>query len=123
MLALMNAAAWDANIACHDAKYAYWLLRPSQADPAIKLAIGLPNHPSYPSNDACISGTATAVLGAFFPADAARLRAMAGEAALSRVYGGLHYWFDGEAGLAVARDVSALALATDRRQFRWSDLR
>ena len=39
-LALLNMAVMDAFIACHDAKYTYWLLRPSMADPGIKLAIG-----------------------------------------------------------------------------------
>jgi hypothetical protein len=49
ILAYANAAAFDAQIACFDAKFTYWFIRPSQADPAITLPIGLPNHPSYPS--------------------------------------------------------------------------
>ena len=32
-LALANMAGFDAIIASHDAKFAYWLIRPSQADP------------------------------------------------------------------------------------------
>ncbi|HTK51485.1 MAG TPA: hypothetical protein VL308_06325 [Gemmatimonadaceae bacterium] len=32
-LALLSMAVMDAFIACHDAKYTYWLLRPSMADP------------------------------------------------------------------------------------------
>jgi hypothetical protein len=50
------------------------------------------------------------VLAALFPAEAAGLRARADEATLSRIVGGLHYRFDGEAGLAIARAVSAIAL-------------
>jgi membrane-associated phospholipid phosphatase len=105
----------DANIACHDAKYTYWLIRPSQADPAITTPIGLPNHPSYPSNHACVSAATAYVLGALFPDQAARLSAMAAEAAESRLYAGIHYRFDAEAGLRIARQVADLALNSDVR--------
>jgi len=114
-LALMNTAGFDANIACHDAKYTYWVVRPSGADPAIKLSIGLPNHPSYPSNHACISGVAATILGSHFPRERERMQALANEAALSRIYGGIHYRFDMDAGLEIARKLSALALETDQR--------
>jgi hypothetical protein len=50
VLALMHMVSVDATIACHDSKYAYWVPRPTQVDPGIRLAIGVPNHPSYPSN-------------------------------------------------------------------------
>jgi membrane-associated phospholipid phosphatase len=112
-LALMNMAAMDANIACHDAKYTYGLIRPSQADPAITLPIGLPNHPSYPSNHACVSGSAAYVLGALMPDQAARLAAMADEAGESRIFAGIHYRFDKDAGLGIARQVADLAVASD----------
>ena len=114
-LALMNMAGFDANIASHEAKYTYWLIRPSAADPAIKLAIGLPNHPSYPSNHAVISGTAANVLSHVFPAERERLGALANEAAMSRIYGGIHYRFDADAGVEMARKLAALALEVDAR--------
>lgn len=114
-LALMNMSVMDANIACHDAKYTYWMIRPSEADPNIKTAIGLPNHPSYPSNHSCDSGAAAYTLGALFPAEHDQLEAQAIEAGLSRLYAGLHYRFDLEAGLEIARKVSALALSSDVR--------
>ena len=109
-LALMHMATMDANIACHDAKYTYWLIRPYRADPAITTPIARPQHPSYPSNHACVSGTSAYVLGALFPADAARLAAMADEAGESRLYAGIHYRFDKDAGLLIARQVAALVL-------------
>lgn len=111
--ALVNMAAMDANIACHDAKYTYWLIRPSQADPAIKTPIGLPNHPSYLSNHACLSGAVGFVAGALFPDQRDRLVAMAEEAAESRLYAGIHYRFDKDEGLTVARRAADLALASD----------
>ena len=110
VLALMHMATMDANIACHDAKYTYWLIRPYRADPAITTPIARPQHPSYPSDHACASGTSAYVLGGLFPADAERLAALADEAGESRLYAGIHYRFDKDAGLHIARQVSALAL-------------
>jgi hypothetical protein len=83
------------------------------ADPGITLPIGLPNFPSYPSNHAAISAGMARVLGDRFPSEAARLDALADEAALSRVFGAIHYRFDGEAGLTLGRTVAAWALAHD----------
>ena len=112
-MALMGMAAMDAFIACHDAKYTYWLIRPSQADPAITLSVPLPNFPSYPSNHACVTGASMAVLASLFPSDADRLNGLADEAALSRVVGGIHYRFDGDVGLALGRQVAAWAIKAD----------
>ena len=110
-LALMNMAAFDALTASHEAKYFYWLIRPSQADPMITLSIGLPNHPSYTSNHAAVSTTNALILGRIFPSQAGRLAALADEAGESRLYGGIHYRFDKTAGEEIARHVAALALA------------
>ena len=119
LLALMNMAMYDAIIASNDAKYEYWLLRPSQADPAITLSITpLPNFPAYPSNHATISSAAAEILATTFPAEAARLRADAEQAALSRVYGGIHYRFDGDAGLELGRQVAQWAIAVSGNAHR-----
>lgn len=113
LLALMNMVSFDAVVASHEAKYHYWLLRPSQADPLITLSFGLPNFPAYPSNHAAISAGMARIIGHRFPAERARLDALADEAALSRVLGGIHYRFDGDAGLALGRNVAAWALSRD----------
>jgi membrane-associated phospholipid phosphatase len=111
VLALLNTALMDAGIACWDSKFHHWLLRPSQADPAITTPVGLPNFPSYTSAHAAFSGAGSAMLAGLFPAEASSLRASAEQAAFSRVLGGIHYRFDGDAGLAQGRAVAALALA------------
>lgn len=113
VLALMHMAAFDAIVASHEAKFFYWLLRPIQADPLITLAIGMPSFPSYPSNHAAISAAATAVLGAMFPNERRGLDAQADEAALSRIFGGIHYRLDSDAGLVLGRTIAAYALARD----------
>jgi membrane-associated phospholipid phosphatase len=116
LYALLSATMFDAQIGCWDAKETYWLIRPWQADAAIAVvaAVGKPNHPSYPSGHSCLSSSAAVVLGAFFPAQRAQLDAMVTEAGLSRMYAGIHYRFDIEAGQQLGRSVARFAIAADR---------
>lgn len=109
-LALMHMTGFDAQIACHDSKYTYWVPRPTQADPQITLAIGVPNHPSYPSNHACISGAVGLVLDAMLPDSGGVYAAMGRQAGESRVFAGIHYPMDLDAGFEIARKVAARAL-------------
>jgi len=111
ILALVHMAWVDAFIACNDSKYAYWVPRPSQVDPQIRLAIGVPNHPSYPSNHACTASAAGRVLDGIFPDQGGRYLALAQEVAMSRLYGGIHYPIDIEAGLDIGRKVATKVLA------------
>jgi hypothetical protein len=113
VLALTHMAAMDALIASHEAKYTYWLIRPSQADPGIVLPIGLPNFPAYPSNHTAASGTAAGILARFFPAQRQRLLTMGDEASMSRLYGGIHYRFDLDGGKHIAKHLIPLALSKD----------
>ncbi|MCK1641977.1 hypothetical protein IVA95_31625 [Bradyrhizobium sp. 157] len=66
-LAALNIAFLDAAIACWDAKYAYWYIRPSQLDPDFKPLFPSPNHPSYPAAHGCLSTAAATVLAGIFP--------------------------------------------------------
>ena len=113
ILFLDYSASWDALVASFDGKYTYWLIRPSQADPGITLPISLPNHPSYPSNHSVLDWAIADVLEAAFPAERKRLEQTAEEAAMSRLYGGIHYRFDKDAGKVIGRAVAAKALAAD----------
>jgi len=116
VFALLDAAMMDAAIGCWDAKLTYWFIRPPQADPAITLipAIGLPNHPSYPSAHSCYCGAAAGILSAFFPAKADSLDAMVAQAGLARIYAGIHYRFDVETGAQLGRNVARFANEVDR---------
>jgi hypothetical protein len=111
-LAMMHMAGFDAIVACHDSKYAYWVPRPVQADPKITLAVGVPNHPSYPANHACISGAMGRVLDAQVPGSDGLFEKMGKEAGMSRVYGGIHYQMDVDAGDEIAGKVAARAAQT-----------
>ena len=117
VLAVLNAAASDAIIACFDAKYHYWTIRPSQADTTIVLAdsVELPNFPSYPSGHACSAGAFDGVLGRYFPQDRAEFTRIAEEQAMSRLWGGIHYRFDDDEGLALGRVVARYDAERERR--------
>ena len=117
MFAVLNAAASDAVIACFEAKYHYWSIRPSQADTTLVLAdsVSLPNFPSYPSGHACSAGAFDGVLAAYFPQDRAEFRRIAEEQAMSRLYGGIHYRFDNDGGLALGRTVAKYDVERERR--------
>ena len=109
--ALMNMAEQNAGIAAWDAKYTYWVIRPSQADPNITTPVGLPNFPSYVSGHSTFSGAASRVLGALFPDQKAVVDALAEEASVSRIYGGIHYRFDADNGITIGRRVADLSVA------------
>ncbi len=109
-LALMNMAVEDAGICCWDTKTYYYYPRPSQMDPEITTAIGLPNFPSYTSGHSTFSGAASTVLSYLFPAEAGTLGNMALEASLSRMYAAIHYRFDCEAGLACGKNIGQYAI-------------
>lgn len=113
-LALLNTTMMDAGIQCWDAKYFYMVPRPSQVDPEIKTATGLPNFPSYTSGHSSFSGSAATVLSYVFPDHKAELEAMAAEAAISRMYGCIHYRFDNDSGLVGGQRVGAFAVQRGR---------
>lgn len=115
LYALLSATMFDAAIGCWDAKLTYWFIRPWQADPLIGLfaPVGRPYHPSYPSGHSCVSSSGAEVLSTFFPDQRAQLDAMVIEAGLSRMYGGIHYRFDIEAGRTLGRNVAHFAIALD----------
>jgi len=115
LYALLSATMFDAQIGCWDAKETYWFIRPWQADPLITVvaAVGKPNHPAYPSGHSCLSASGADVLSTFFPEQRDHLNAMVTEAGLSRMYGGIHYRFDIEAGQALGHSVARFTIAAD----------
>ncbi|MDP9038532.1 MAG: phosphatase PAP2 family protein [Acidobacteriota bacterium] len=103
--ALLNMALHDAGVACWDAKYLYFNPRPSQLDPSIKTWTGLPNFPAYVSGHSDFSAAGADVLSYIFPSGATYFSAQAQEAAMSRLYGGIHYPSDISAGLTQGKNV------------------
>jgi hypothetical protein len=103
--ALLNMALHDAAVGCWEAKYYYFNPRPSQLDPSIKVQTGLPNFPSYVSGHSDFSAAAADVLSYIFPNQASTFTSLANEAAMSRLYAGIHYRSDIVVGLAHGKTI------------------
>jgi hypothetical protein len=110
VMALMNTAMQDAGIACWDTKFYYLLPRPTEVDPNVTTATGIPNFPAFASGHSTFSAAAAEVLSYLFPDHSADLQAMAEEAANSRIYGCIHYRFDSEEGLKHGKKIGAYAV-------------
>jgi membrane-associated phospholipid phosphatase len=104
---LLHTALYDADVACFDAKYAYWGTRPNQFDPTFTSLIRTPNMPGYPWGHATKAGAGSAALAYFFPAEGTAFAAAAEECAWSRLWGGVHLKLDNDAGLELGRKIAA----------------
>lgn len=109
--ALLATVYYDAFLASNDGKYAYWYLRPHQLDPDIPLLFAVPNFPSYPSNHSVLSTARREILAYLFPARADFIRMLGKEAGDSRVWAGLHYEMDNEAGVQLGKAVAGRFIA------------
>ena len=109
-MALLNMSLMDAAIICWATKNYYYNPRPTQLNPNIKTLTGIPNFPSYISGHSTFSGAAATILGHIIPERATAYNAMAQEASMSRMYGGLHFSSDCSVGLIVGKNVGSYAI-------------
>jgi membrane-associated phospholipid phosphatase len=104
--AVVNVATYDGFVACWDAKYAYWGIRPNQYDTTFKPEIFItPPFPGYPSGHAAISAVMAEVYTYFFPEDKDLFQKKAKEAAESRFQAGIHFRTDNEVALELGKKV------------------
>jgi len=128
LLAKVGIAENDAAIVCWRAKFKTNLLRPvtfigSYIDPSWTPLIGTPPFPSYTSGHSTFSAAAAYILTAevgdqiyfidsskivygFSPRSFSNFNEAAQEAAISRLYGGIHYRFDNENGFSCGKQVA-----------------
>lgn len=104
--AYMNMAIMDGGISCWDTKYYYYYPRPIQMIKGFETIAGTPNFPSYTSGHSVFSAAAAEVLTYLFPQEGSVFQKWAEEAAMSRVYGGIHWTFDATVGTTQGRDVA-----------------
>jgi len=105
--AVINVTTYDAFIACWDAKYAYWGIRPSQYDTTFRPAIIFtPPFPGYPSGHAAISAAMAEVYSYFFPAEKVLFWQKAKDAAESRFQAGIHFRSDNDVALELGKKVA-----------------
>jgi membrane-associated phospholipid phosphatase len=101
----------DATIATWESKYYYNRDRPSDMDHNLPTGAAVPNSPSYPSEHAATAWAAATVLAHLIPAEADAFLAMAEEAGNSRVFAGLQFPSDIEAGAELGRRIAAAVIA------------
>lgn len=138
MLAILALGNADTLIAVWDSKYEHDFWRPITAirnagidgnaatdpDASWTSLLTNPNYPSHSSGLSGVAGNASTILASFFgdtntfcfsgPAGQRcfdSFSAAAQEAANSRIYGGIHFRFETEAGLAQGRSVARFTLA------------
>lgn len=136
LFATLSAGLGDAFIAGFDTKYEYEFWRPvtaihggaldgnslTEPDPLWASLLVAPNHPSYFSTHAIADGTAATILMGFLGDEAFcatfgglercwdSILAASQEGADSRIWGGIHFSFDGAAGLAAGHSIGQFAL-------------
>ncbi|MEO5616651.1 MAG: hypothetical protein ABIS67_02690, partial [Candidatus Eisenbacteria bacterium] len=141
LLAELNVSLADAGIAAWDAKYTYEFWRPVTAiqnadldgnaattlDPNWQPLLTSPPFPEYVSGHSTYSGAAASVLTSFFGANQGftsespglpgvtrsftSFEAAAQEAGQSRIYGGIHFSFSNQDGLATGDKVGDFVIA------------
>jgi hypothetical protein len=107
LYALTAIGSYDGFVACWDAKYAYWGMRPDQYDTTWRSLVPTPPFPGYPSGHAALSGLMGELYSYFFPAEKAWFRKKAKDAAESRFQAGIHFRSDNEVALELGRKVAA----------------
>ena len=138
VMARLGIVMSDAFVGCWHDKYIYNLIRPITyirrvIDPKWEPILNTPPFPEYPSGHSTVSGAAAAVLTAFFGEDFAfedatgsrdgrnarhfaSFNAAAEEAALSRLFGGIHFRAAIENGLEQGRCIAAYTIALSTRR-------
>jgi len=107
MYALAAIGYYDGFVACWDAKYAYWGIRPEQYDTTFHpVLFQSPPFPGYPSGHAAISSVVSDLCSYFFPADKVYFQKKAKEAAESRFQGGIHFRTDNDVALELGSKVA-----------------
>lgn len=140
LFGLLNLSLADAAIACWDCKYFFNLWRPvtaireadtdgnplTVADPTWSSLLVTPPFPTYSSGHSTFSGAASEILADFFgrdefvftfdgvggPRSFSSFSEAAAEAGRSRIYGGIHFEFDNQAGLAAGRAIARYVAQT-----------
>jgi len=108
--AYMNMAIMDGGISCWDTKYYYYYPRPIQLIKDFKTIAGTPNFPAYTSGHSVFSAAAAEVLTYLFPEEGNKFRNWAEEAAISRIYGGIHWTFDAKVGTIQGKNVAQYSI-------------
>lgn len=111
-LAVLCALEADTFIALWDTKYIVLRKRPAHMEATLqaKMPFNTPPHPSYPSGHSGASMAAATYLAGVFPDYALDLYDDANQAAMSRLYAGIHYPSDNADGLKLGKQIADYSL-------------
>ncbi|WP_349409891.1 vanadium-dependent haloperoxidase [Pseudalkalibacillus sp. SCS-8] len=116
LLAAVQAGVNDTFVVCWHYKYLWDVARPVQYDIEMLPILCSPRFPTYPSGHAAVSGCVEVILSYFFPGEAVRLRELAEENAMSRLYAGVHFPIDNDEGLKLGRRVGEIVVSRLQEQ-------
>lgn len=117
ILAATQAAFNDAFVVSWYFKFLWNIARPNQLDQNLATILCTPRHPTYPSGHATVAGCAQVVLSYFFQSEADRLKELAEECALSRLYAGVHFPIDNDEGLSLGRGIGEIVVGILEKQY------
>lgn len=108
VIAAVQAGINDAIVITWHFKYLWDEPRPIQLDQKLMTVLNTPKFPTYPSGHSAISGTAEVILSYFFPPEAERLRELAEEDSMSRLYAGIHFKEDLSEGMGLGHQIGRI---------------
>jgi len=112
--AYVSAAEYDALIAAYHFKNQYNRAAPYKNDTTIKALIPKSDLPSYPSEDAVVSGAAVEMMKLLFPTEIAYIEQKAEEQKLYRIMAGANVRSELEAGESLGKQVADVFTARAR---------
>lgn len=116
VLGYFHAAVNDAFVMSWYFKYLWDVARPNQYGRNLSSVLTTPRFPSYPSAHAAVAGCAESVLSYFFPPEAAGIKNIMEECALSRLYAGVHFKVDNDEGLRLGRQIGNIVVSVLKAQ-------
>ncbi|WP_368504270.1 vanadium-dependent haloperoxidase [Alkalihalophilus sp. As8PL] len=116
ILATVHSAINDTMVLVWDLKYRWDVARPNQYDQSMRTLLCTPRFPAYPSGHATMSGCTEVVLSYFFPKEEEKLKKIAEENALSRLYAGVHFLSDNNEGLRLGRYIGSIIVDSLKMQ-------
>jgi membrane-associated phospholipid phosphatase len=112
--AYVNAACYDALVACYHYKKLYNRAAPYVINTTVEPLLPTTDLPSYPSEDATVAGVMWEMMKLLFPGEQAAIQAKINEHLQARIAAGMNVRSDIEAGYALGRAVANLFVARAR---------
>lgn len=114
--AYVHAALNDTFVLTWYLKYLWDVARPNQYGRNLPKVLNTPLFPSYPSAHATVAGCSEVLLRYFFPQHSHYIIENMEEAALSRLYAGVHFKVDNDEGLNLGKQIGEKVVKVLRSQ-------